>query len=222
MDRPKVSPHYTGDAGTRYFEWQRDIGRLGGRLNLFKFAPHIPAGATVCDFGCGGGYLLEQLPGREKVGVEVSAEARREAASRGMRVVASTAELPDDHFEVIVSNHALEHVIRPLDELVALSRKLKVGGRMIFCLPVDDWRGQRTYRPDDINHHLYTWSPQVAGNLFSEAGLAVRSVHVLRHAWSPKLWRGFGWNATIFRLVCFINSVAKHRYQLLVVAGRPA
>ena len=205
MSTGNVSSHYAGDAGARYFEWQRGVGRLGGSLNLFKFAPYVSESAAVCDFGCGGGYLLEQLPGREKVGVELSAEARREAANRGVRAVTSTDELPDDHFDVIVSNHAL-----------------KLGGRMVFCLPVDDWRAQRTYRPDDINHHLYTWSPQLAGNLFSDAGLAVRSVRVIRHAWSPRVWRLFGWNQALFRLVCFVNSIVKRRYQLLIVAERTA
>ncbi len=222
MSDPRISRHYAGEPGVRYFEWQHGIGQLGGKLNLFKFTPYIPEGAVVCDFGCGGGYLLEHLPGREKVGVEVSAEARREAGIRGVRVLASTAELPDEHFDVIVSNHALEHAVRPLDELVGLRPKLKVGGRMVFCLPVDDWRSQRTYRPDDINHHLYTWSPQLAGNLFSDAGLAVRSVQLLRHAWSPKIWRLFGWSAPLFRLACFVNSVVRRRYQLLVVAERVA
>ncbi len=222
MSDPRILSHYAGDAGVRYFEWQREIGRLGGRLNLFKFAPYISEGAAVCDFGCGGGYLLEQLPGGDKVGVDVSEEARREAGGRGLRVVMSTDELPDAYFDVIVSNHALEHAVRPLDELVGLRRKLKVGGRMVFCLPVDDWRAQRIYRRDDINHHLYTWSPQLAGNLFNDAGLAVRSVRVLRHAWSPKIWRLFGWNAALFGLVCFVNSIVRRRYQLLVVAERVA
>jgi len=222
VGKDEVSLHYAGDAGARYFEWQRGIGQLGGKLNLFKFAPYTSEDAVVCDFGCGGGYLLEHLPGREKVGVEVSAEARREASIRGVRVAASTAELPDAHFDVIVSNHALEHAVRPLDELRGLRQKLKVGGRMVFCLPVDDWRSQRTYSRDDVNHHLYTWSPQLAGNLFSEAGLAVRSVRLLRHAWSPKIWRLFGWSAALFRLACFLNSVVRRRYQLLVVAERVA
>jgi SAM-dependent methyltransferase len=222
VSESKVVSHYTGDAGVHYFEWQRDIGRLGGRLNLFKFESYISDSAAVCDFGCGGGYLLERLPGCEKVGVEVSAEARRDATSRGVRTVASADELPDGHFDVIVSNHALEHTARPLDELIRLRRKLKVGGRMVFCLPVDDWRAQRTYRPDDINHHLYTWSPQLAGNLFTDAGLAVRSVRVLCHAWSPKAWRLFGWNEAVFRVVCFVNSIVKRRYQILLVAERTA
>ena len=220
MSKERVSSHYVGQTGSRYFRWQREIGRLGGALNLFKFAPHVAPDAALCDFGCGGGYLLERLLGRERVGVEVNGEARAEAASRGLRVVASAEELADDHFDVIVSNHALEHCRRPLDELCTLRRKLKPGGRMVFCLPVDDWRAGRTYRPDDINHHLYTWSAQIAGNLFQDAGLTVQSVQLLRHAWSPRIWRLVGWSNVLYRLLCFVNSVLKRRYQLLVVADR--
>ena len=48
----------------------------------------------------------------------------------------------------------------------------------------------------------------------------MRSVRVLRHAWTPKLFQLFGWNGAIFRLVCFLNCILKRRYQLLVVAER--
>ena len=220
MNDDKVSSHYSGAKGAAYFAWQRAIGELGGRLNLFKFAPYVRAEHAVCDFGCGGGYLLEQLPGREKVGVEVNPDARRAAAERGLTVVSSSDELPDAHFDVVVSNHALEHAMRPLDEVALLRRKLRIGGIAVFCLPIDDWRTQTQYRADDVNHHLYTWTPQLIGNLMSEAGLRVRELRILRHAWSPKIHRLVGWNGGLFHFACFVNAIVKRRYQVLIVADR--
>ena len=41
--------------------------------------------------------------------------AQREA--RGIRVVATTRELEDAIADVVISNHALEHTLAPLDEL---------------------------------------------------------------------------------------------------------
>jgi 2-polyprenyl-3-methyl-5-hydroxy-6-metoxy-1,4-benzoquinol methylase len=216
----RVSSHYSGAEGAAYFAWQRAIGELGGRLNLFKFAPYVRVEHAVCDFGCGGGYLLEHLPAREKVGVEVNPDARRVAAERGLTVVSSSDELPDAYFDVVVSNHALEHAMRPLDEVALLRRKLRIGGIAVFCLPIDEWRTQTHYRADDISHHLYTWTPQLIGNLMSDAGLRVRELRILRHAWSPKIHRLVGWSGGLFHLACFVNAIVKRRYQLLVVAER--
>ena len=220
MNRASTCAHYRGESGARYFDWQREIGALGGLLNLYKFAPYVRDDAAVCDFGCGGGFLLARLPGRQKVGVEVNPDARRAATERGLWTVESASELPDAHFDVIVSNHALEHTRRPLDELGVLRGKLKVGGLLICCVPVDDWRNERAYDRTDINHHLYTWTPQLLGNLATEAGYTVRSVRVLRYAWSPRLWRAFRWNRWLFDLACRVNAVMLRRYQVLLVAMR--
>src|SRR5271154_5099301 len=59
---PTAGRHYAGDAGAAYFSWQNSIsGEMGGRLNARKFNAHLDPRATVVDFGCGAGYMLEQL-----------------------------------------------------------------------------------------------------------------------------------------------------------------
>jgi FkbM family methyltransferase len=184
--RARFSDTYTVDA-RRYWDHQRPIGRLGGDLNRWKFEPYIQPGDMVVDFGCGGGYLLERLPGRAKVGVDPSPFAREEAARRGLRVVADIDELPSDSADIVVSNHALEHALAPLDELRAIARVLRPEGKLILALPIDDWRSQRHYDPSDPNRHLYGWTPLTIANLLDEAGFDVVSTRVLANAWHPRI-----------------------------------
>ena len=197
-----VGRHYVGPLGERYYEWQRKLGREGALLNVPFFAPHVGAEDRVIDFGCGGGFLLEALEAREKTGIDPSEAARQEAALRGMRVVASPDALPAGSADVVISNHALEHTLRPLDELIALRRLLRPGGRLFLMLPVDDWRTQRHADPDDVNHHLYTWTPVLLSNLIEEAGYASIRTEIVTHGWPPQ--------ATRLR-----QSLGKHGYEAL-------
>src|SRR5688572_11997291 len=113
----RVGRHYSGNRGTAYLDYQRGFGELGAQLNLIKFEGHVEAGDSVVDFGCGIGALLERLEARSKSGVEVSEPARREAHSRGLHVVGSASELKSGSADVVISNHALEHTLAPLEEL---------------------------------------------------------------------------------------------------------
>jgi SAM-dependent methyltransferase len=221
--RDRVGRHYQGELGADYFGWQRAGAELGARLEEPKFAPHVGPGDVLVEFGCGTGYLLDRLPAREKVGVEVNAAARADASARGLHIVGSTDELPDGYADVVISNHALEHTLAPLQELRELRRVLKPGRRLVLWLPLDDWRTQRRADPADRNHHLYTWTPQLLANLLEEAGLEVLECRVVAYAW-PQL------HERLFRLLPrrAFDAVARawatvfrHR-QLMAVAQRPS
>ena len=213
----RVGRHYSGERGERYLSYQQRYGELGAELNRFKFEPYLQPTDRVVDFGCGIGALLERLDAAEKAGVEVSDVARKAAQARGLNVVASTRELADASADVVISNHALEHTLSPLDELRELRRVLRAGGKLVVWLPIDDWRSQRRPRPDP-NHHLYTWTPLLLSNLLDEAGFDVLECRVVTHAWPPltqhlaRLPRG------LFDVFARLWSVLRRRRQLMVVA----
>ena len=142
-----------GEDAAAYWEWQSEIGAIGGRLNVRKFAPYIDPEDSVLDFGCCGGFLLEHLPGRQKIGIEPLEPARERAISVGLHVVSNARELEDASVDVIVSNHALEHVVEPVAELRGLRRVLRPGGKIVLVVPINDWRSERRRNPDDPNHH---------------------------------------------------------------------
>ena len=216
-----VGKHYRGELGEEYFGWQGSGADVNAAIESTKFAPHVSAGDTVVDFGCGAGALLATLPIGERVGVEPNPPARRAGEARGIRVVASTRELEDAMADVVISNHALEHTLAPLDELRELLRVLKPGGRLVLWLPLDDWRTQR--RPgEDVNHHLYTWTPLLLRNLLDEAGFEVRECRVVTHAW-PRfhhvLFKALPRRA--FDVLARGWSVLRRRRQVMALAERP-
>lgn len=202
-----------------YFDWQQSIGVLSGSANLFMYEPYVGKDDVVLDFGCGGGYLLAQLACGRRFGVEINPAARAVARSQGVSAVADIVELGDLAADVIISSHALEHTHNPFDVLRSLHGALRTGGRLVVVTPFE--RGAR-WAPDDINRHLYTWSPMNLGNLVSEAGFRVDSAEVIHHRFPPKaplLRKVFG--PSVFHLICMTwGRVSRSVVQVRVVATK--
>jgi SAM-dependent methyltransferase len=215
-----VSERYQGREGETYFAWQRGSGRVSAAVDVPVFQRYIGPGDAVLDFGCGAGALLAALESGPKFGVEVNRAARDEAGGAGITVVAATGELADESVDVVISNHALEHVLDPLAELAGLKRVLKPGGRIVLRLPLDDWRAQRD-QADDGNHHLYTWTPRLIANLLREAGFHVVRAKVVTYAWPPRSAELVDrLPRRVFDLLARVTAVALRRRQLLVLARR--
>jgi len=197
-----VSNHYD----ERYWEWQRIIGEFGGRANRHKFSKLINPEDCVIDFGCGGGYLLASLNCCKRIGIEPNQAASSQLKELNIQFFESCAhaleELGEEVADVVVSNHALEHVLEPLEELKRLWCLLKPGGRIVFYVPCDSFR--RKYCPDNIDHHLYSWSPQNIGNLFSEAGYRVISVKSRLYKWPPGYLKFARLGDPLFRFICLV------------------
>lgn len=215
--RTSASAHYN----STYWEYQREIGQIGADLNRWKFAAHISPEDTVVDFGCGGGFLLAGIDCARRIGVEPGDAPRAAAIESGLEMFATASSLPTGVADVVISNHALEHALRPLDELRELHRALKPGGRAILVVPIDDWRSQHRYTPSELNHHLYTWTPLLLGHLLSEAGFVVLECRILRHAWRRKMrhLKGRVPSSLYNALAAGIAMLLRSR-QILVVATR--
>ncbi len=216
-----VGRHYSGTRAADYLDYQRPMGELAAGLDRWKFEPYARPDAVVVDFGCGTGALLARLPARERIGVEPSAPARTEAEARGLRVVATAGELPDAVADVVITNHALEHALAPLDELRELHRLLRSGGLLVAYTPIDDWRAQRRAAAPDPNHHLYTWTPLLMGNLLDEAGFDVRECRVVTRAWPPRAELLSRLPGPLPGLAGRAWSVLRRRRQVAAVARRP-
>lgn len=212
------SAHYLAGDGAKYFAYQNALGELGGALNLFKFAGHIAKTDRVVDFGCGGGWLLKNIDCADKVGVEPNPAARTQCSENGIRAVATLSEVVDKA-DVVISNHCLEHVPYPIEALREVRGVLKKGGKLVLVVPIDDWRVEKSYHPNDINHHLHTWTPLLLGNTLVEAGFSVEAITVLTDAWPPRvaqLRRALP--ATLFRVACWAWAVLRRRRQLVATA----
>lgn len=211
-----ISEHYDD----KYFAWQASIGEFGGWANLTKFCDYVSETDDVLDFGCGGGYLLKNIRGRNKVGVEVNPDAAATAKQNGIEVFSTVDGVPDDYVDVIISNNALEHTLLPHQELNSLFSKLRIGGKIILVVPCESI--SYAYRANDINHHLYSWSPMCLGNLMTEAGYSLIESKAYIHKWPPhyRLIARFGGRG-LFDIACQIyGRIERSWYQVRAIAER--
>ena len=156
---------------SKYFEYQKKAGEIGGIYNQKIFRDFIHEDDVVVDFGCGGGYLLKNLNCKRKIGIEINSTAKVVAEENGIEVYTSSSDLPSDFADVIISNHVLEHTECPLNELKGLFRILRKGGEFVIIVPCESIKWK--YKRNEPDHHLYTWSPMCIGNLLTAAGFKV-------------------------------------------------
>lgn len=104
---------------------------------------NVRKGHTVLDYGCGAGWLTQQLAGRagRVVATDISEKQLDRAIARishaelanVMFVKASRpAPFPTSSFDRIVCSVAINYFVNPQKELSALARTLKRGGRAVF------------------------------------------------------------------------------------------
>ena len=201
-----------------YFNWQKDKNLFGAMANKFLFANFIEENAKVLDFGCSSGYYLKLFNNIERYGVEVNDIARAAAEKNKINCFDSTDKLPQNHFDQIISNHALEHTENPLQELKNLYKSLIPGGSICIVVPLET--RYEKYKENNTNYHLFTWSPINMGNLLNCAGFKVLESKVIYHKWVPKyrtIVRLFGWK--VFHVLSKTWSFIDRRsYQVRAIA----
>jgi SAM-dependent methyltransferase len=209
-----------------YFDYANTIGQLTAWAEAPKFTPYLASHDRVVDFGCSAGsflkYLLEKGVIAEGVGIDVSAAARDEARRLGIVVHQSPSSIEDGWADTVISNNALEHTQHPLAELRSLYPKVRPGGRVIFRIPCEHISYR--YEAGDINHHLYSWSPMAAGNLFTDAGFEIETIRTDMQKWPPRGYRalarlggrrGFDLFSSIY------GRLRRSWFFVIVVARRP-
>lgn len=223
-EKVAASTHYQGRRGQQYAATVQRNRAAEGVINSDKFASYVRPTDTVLDFGCASGSLLLALDAAERIGIEVNPVTRAEAKRAGVQAHESLSSVRDDSIDVAISNHALEHVLNPYDALVELRRVLRSTGWLVICVPADDWRNSRRWRPGDPNHHLFAWTPLTLGNLLTETGFGPLSVRMRHRAWP----RGYvplhrRLPRPIWEAVCLIWAICRRRREIIAVAapGRP-
>lgn len=206
----------------KYFKWQSQIGEFGGKANLLKFNNLLKPGQKILDFGCGGGYLLKNIneTNIKLFGVEVNKEAKKIAKTNGVKVFSNSNLLPANYFDLIISNHALEHTDNPLLELKNLHKSLKKNGQICIVVPLDN--KSYSYKKNDINFHFFSWSPMNLGNILTRAGFDVIESSIFFYKWPPYYFfikRIMPW--FFFNLLCRIYSrIDTRSYQTRCLAKK--
>lgn len=123
-----------GNVRNRLDERQQHLEDLAEELSFIdKLQP-----GKILDIGCGLGFLLSGISEKwEKHGVEVSRFATGHANQWGNVFCGELREanFPDEHFDVIVLYHVIEHIEEPSDLLIEIKRILKQGGNLVLGTP---------------------------------------------------------------------------------------
>lgn len=228
-----VSEHYLSEAGEKYYNrYNRDIAdyKFGRIIQSEYFRPYADKEKVLLDFGCSDGLFLRHLSAKERIGVEVNPTAREkckdlsEEENIPVELHESLQTINENRADVVISNHALEHVLNPYEILQEIHRILKPNGVFVVCVPFDDWRSQShdKWRKNNPDNHLYTWSPLNLGNLLTEAGFSVLKTKLCTKAWSPKIfWIHKLFGKKVFDMACRLLSFVKNRREILCVAEKP-
>lgn len=88
-----------------------------------------------CGCGCGGVLTLLSKYARTAHGVEPQEAAREVASESSLTVFGDISETADNYYDVISLFHVMEHIIKPVEFLKQIYRKLKDGGRVVVEVP---------------------------------------------------------------------------------------
>ncbi len=151
---------------------------------------YIPPGASrILDIGCGTGAFaasLKEQSACEVWGIEIDSRAALIANARLDNVLTGDAldqlpALPDHHFDCIVLNDVLEHLVDPERLLEGLVCKLSSTGRVVASIPNARhfhhlWevvvKGRWEYADEGIldRTHLRFFTKSSLGGLFERTG----------------------------------------------------
>jgi SAM-dependent methyltransferase len=133
----------------------------------------------MLDVGCATGVLVEAAGRRgwTAVGVDVSAFATAQCHARGLDVRHGDlwgADLPRDHFDVVVLDDTIEHLVDPARALREIRTLLRPGGLITLNTPNDGgWlrrlMGRHWFhcKPPE---HLYYFSPRTLPAMLERQG----------------------------------------------------
>jgi SAM-dependent methyltransferase len=110
------------------------------RVRVVRRLLDAAAGSRVLEVGCGGGNVLEQMPGH-RYGVDLSRfileKARRRLGGGATLVRADATRLPfaDASFDRVFCSEVLEHVLEPEAVVAEMRRVLRSDGIAVVSVP---------------------------------------------------------------------------------------
>ncbi|MCC6626603.1 MAG: methyltransferase domain-containing protein [Chloroflexi bacterium] len=161
---------------------------------------------SVVDLGCGTGELTrrlhEHLQARATVGVDSAETMLARAASvagdgLSFRLQDLTTLVPDERYDLVFSNAALQWAPGHVDLLARLTALLAAGGQLAFQVPVND------------DHPAHTVAAEIAREAPFRAALGgwVRPVTVLPPEVYARLLRGLGYREQQVRLQVYVHAL---------------
>jgi SAM-dependent methyltransferase len=174
MTKSIQGPANTRFPGTENLEVMRDAVNYN-RYLLNLILSHAGNAKRVIDFGAGSGTFAGPISeaGFELTAVELDEGLRGHLATQGLRVAASTADLPAQSFDYAYTFNVLEHIPDDVEALRGLRAKLASGACLLVYVPAF----QALYTSMDANvGHVRRYSRDTLVRNVSAAGFTVEAV----------------------------------------------
>lgn len=184
-------PYYELSDGGQSLAGGREEASAKLRARLASLERRLGAPGRLLDVGCATGVFLAhaQRRGWSVTGVEPSAWAAETARrERGVEVFTSTledAKLEPASFDVVHSNHVVEHLDDPVRTLSVATRLLKPAGVLVVEVPYEvtlpfaeralAMAGSHPRRPE-TTYHLSFFTRRGLEELAKRSGLRVESI----------------------------------------------
>ena len=103
---------------------------------------------TICDVGCGPGFLISSLKKKNIVAVELDESAIKIASNfaKVYRKNLNQVFKLDQKFDLVVCNHVIEHLRKPEILIKSINNLLKKNGYLIIGTPDFDSAMARRYK----------------------------------------------------------------------------
>lgn len=158
----------------------------------------VGTSTPILDVGSGAGALLHVLAAdgfSNVVGVDPHVKASRSFAD-GSRLIKGELSDEDDHFDVVMFHHSLEHVADPGAALASAHRVLNKGGAVLVRIPVADCYAFTTYGENwvalDAPRHLFLFTTEGFMTLARASGYEVKRIFYDSYAlqfWGSELYK---------------------------------
>ena len=218
-----ATQHYQGKAGEKYYaECQKNRSDKIDQHKADFLSQYIKPSDEVLDFGCGRGGILSKISCAKRYGLEINPAPAADARANGLEIFSDPKDIPDHCVDVVMSNHCLEHIINVHEIIADFKRILKPGGRLVLIVPGEkpNSRFFNHWHANDMDKHLYAWTPLAFGNLVSACGFDVQDSYFKPLGYSRYIEFLFPVRP-LYNLARSAVSLVMDRYEICLTAKLP-